>query len=134
MTLSRLYSFIPNPIVSFHDIRRIVPDDINLARKNRKPHNHRNSNDRQIDARELESPDVDVLSAQDIAPEHAGQGRAEGKAESPVVDANGHAVDGAPEGAVGDWDTVERMDVFPGLDDARDEDCGSDVCACELWT
>ena len=75
---------------------------------------------------------MDVLLAQDVPPEQAGQGGAEGGAEGAVVDAEGHGVDGGPEVAVGDGRAVEVVDDLPGLDDAREEDGGADVGAGEL--
>lgn len=75
---------------------------------------------------------ADMLPSQDVAPEQTGQGSAKGSAESAVVDADSHAVDGCPEGALGDGDTVLAVDFLPGLDDAGEEDGGADVCARKL--
>lgn len=115
-----------------HIIRIIIPHNINLARQNRQPNDHRNSDDGQIDSRKLETPNVDMLSSQDIAPQHASQGSAERKTERSVVDADSHAVHGAPERAIGDWNFIDLVNFLPGLDDSGDENRGSDVCACEL--
>ena len=61
---------------------------------------------------------MDVLLAQDVPPEQAGQRSAESGAEGAVVDAEGHGVDGGPEVTLGDGRAVEVVDDFPGLDDA----------------
>jgi hypothetical protein len=73
-----------------------------------------------------------MLLVQNVSPEQTRQRSAESSAESAVVDADGHAVDGGPEGAVADGDAVVGVDLLPGLDDAGEEDGGADVCACEL--
>lgn len=76
---------------------------------------------------------MNVFAGENIAPQHASQGSAERKAKRAVVYANGHAVDGAPKGAVRDGDVrLLEVDLLPGLDDAGEEDGGADVCAGEL--
>jgi hypothetical protein len=73
-----------------------------------------------------------MLLVQDVSPEQTRERSAESSAESAVVDADGHAVDGGPECSVTDRDAVVGVDLLPGLDDAGEEDGGADVCACEL--
>ena len=73
-----------------------------------------------------------MLLVQDVSPKQARKRSAESSAESAVVDANGHAVDRGPEGAVADGNAIVGVDLLPGLDDAGEEDCGANVCACEL--
>lgn len=73
-----------------------------------------------------------MLAAQDIAPQHTSKRRAERQAERAVVDADSHAVHGAPESAVGDSGAVLTVNFLPSLDNAGEQDGGADVCACEL--
>lgn len=73
-----------------------------------------------------------MLPCQNIAPQHTRQGRAKRQAESTIVDTDGHAVNSAPERAIGDWYAVLVVNFLPCLDDAGDENCGADVCAGEL--
>jgi hypothetical protein len=109
-----------------------APCYIHLPNQHRTSHTHGNSNDGQVDASEIETPDADVLASEDVAPEEAGERGAERSAESAVVDAQGHAVYSGPECALGDWRVVFAVDLFPGLDDTREEDRGTDVCAGKL--
>jgi hypothetical protein len=73
-----------------------------------------------------------MLLVQDVSPEETRERRAESGAESAVVDADGHAVYRGPESAVRDLNAVVGVDLLPGLDDARKQDCGADVSTCEL--
>lgn len=119
-------------LISPNLIRLIIPVNINLPNQNRAPNRHSNRNDRQIHPRKLTPKNADMLFVQDISPEQARKRRAESSAESAVVDADGHAVHCRPERAVADWDAVVCVNLLPCLDDAREEDGGADVCACEL--
>jgi len=77
---------------------------------------------------------MNKLLAQDIAPQQPRQRRAKCHTKGAVVDADDHGVDGAPEVAVRDGCAGQSVDVLPGLNDAGEEDGGSDVGACELVT
>ena len=69
---------------------------------------------------------------QDVSPEETRERCAESGAKSAVVDADGHTVHRGPESAVGDRNAVVSVYLLPGLDDAREQDGGADVGACEL--
>jgi hypothetical protein len=75
---------------------------------------------------------VNMFPRQDISPQDSGEGGREGGAEGTVVETQCHAVDGGPEGAIGDGRAIEDVYRLPSLDYAREEDCSSYVCACEL--
>lgn len=110
-----------------------IPGQIDLANQDGAADAHSRRNDGQIDPRKVELPDVDVLSCENVAPEQAGERGTEGSAESAVVEPEGHAVDGSPEGAVSDRAMTRRVvDLLPGLDDTREKDGRADVCAGEL--
>jgi len=113
-------------------IRRLAPHNIYLPRQHGQPDQHGDSNNRQIDTGKLQAADMNVFARKDIAPQHASQRCAKRQTEGAVVHPNRHAVHGSPEGAVGDGRGVAGAELLPGLDDAREEDCSADVCACEL--
>lgn len=73
-----------------------------------------------------------MLLGQDIPPQETCERRRQGGGEGAVVDAEGHGVDGGPEGAVADGGAVEAVDFLPSLDDAGQKDGGADVGAGEL--
>jgi len=73
-----------------------------------------------------------MLPSQDIPPQQTRERRAESSREGAVIYTESHAVDGTPEGAVRDGQAVAVVNCLPGLDDAGEQDCGSDVCACEV--
>jgi hypothetical protein len=74
-----------------------------------------------------------VFPAQDVAPEHTGKGSAKGQAKSSVVDTYRHAVYGSPEGSVRNRESILSVYLLPCLNDSGEEDCGANVCACELF-
>lgn len=71
-------------------VRGIIPNDIHLANQNNTADDHRNSDDRQIDTRELETLNADVFSRENVAPQETSQRRAKSRTESTVVDAKCH--------------------------------------------
>lgn len=75
-----------------------------------------------------------MLARQDISPQQSGKRSAESGAECSIVDADRHGVYGPPEGTVADGDAVAQVNSLPGLDDAGDEDGGSYICACKLYS
>jgi len=52
-------------------VRGVRPHDVNLADEDNQTDEHSNRNDRQVDACKFQTADMDVFSAQDIAPKHA---------------------------------------------------------------
>jgi hypothetical protein len=113
-------------------IRRIVSDNIDLSKENRATDRHRDGDYRKINAHEVPAAHEDELVLEDITPQQPSQRRTEGNAESAVVDANDHAVDGCPERAVRDGNAVHDVYVLPGLYDSRQKDGGADICASKL--
>lgn len=93
------------------------PHDIYLANQNTAPNDHGKGNNGQVDPCKLAIANVDMLLDEDVAPEQAGQGAAEGKAEGTVVDAERHAVYCRPERPVADRDAVLLVNGLPCLDD-----------------
>jgi hypothetical protein len=73
-----------------------------------------------------------VLLIQDVSPEQPCERRAEGCAESSVVNTDGHAIHCCPECPIRDGDAVVCMDLLPGLDDTGEQDGGADVGARKL--
>ena len=61
---------------------------------------------------------MNVLPGEDIPPQEPCQRCAEGCAKRAVIDTQRHAVDGCPEGPVRDRNTIEVMDLLPGLNNA----------------
>ena len=61
---------------------------------------------------------MNVLLCQNISPQHAGQGAAEGRAKSSIVEPNSQTIDRAPECAIGDDSAVNARNFLPGLYDA----------------
>ena len=95
-------------------------DDVHLPDQHGAPDRHGDGDDGQVDAREVEAANVDVLLGEYVAPQQAGERRADGGAEGAVVDAERHAVDGRPEGAVADAAAaVGGVQRLPRQDDAR---------------
>lgn len=72
---------------------------------------------------------MDMLPGEDIPPEQSRERSAECRAKRAIVDSKSHGVDRGPEGPIGDEGTVSLVDAHPGLDDAGEEDGGSDVGA-----
>ena len=70
---SAVYNTYVQPLCSGSSaiIRVVGPHDVDLANENDQTDEHGDRNDGQIDARKLQSTNTDVLSAQNIAPEHA---------------------------------------------------------------
>lgn len=113
-------------------VRRSIPHDVNLPNQHRETDHHCDSNDGQVDPRKFKPANTDMLSSQDIAPQHTSKRCAERQAESAVIYTNSHAVHRAPEGSVRDVCAVLTVDFLPGLYDSREQDCGADVCPGEL--
>lgn len=106
--------------------------DVDLADEDGGADGHGDGDDGQVDAGELEAGHADVLAEQDVAPQQAGQGGAEGRAEGPVVDPQRHAVHRAPERPVADRHVPAVPDRRPRLDHPRQQDRRPDVGAGEL--
>jgi hypothetical protein len=123
---------VPSHLLSI--IRRIVSDNIDLSKQYRATDRHRDGDDRKIDSHKVPAAHEDEFVLEDISPQQPSQRRTESDAESAVVDANDHAVDGCPERAVRDGDAVHDVDVLPCLHDSRQKDGGADVCASKLST
>lgn len=113
-------------------IRPITPNNIYLRNQRHGSRHHCNRYNGQIHPRKVQPTHADVLAGEDVFPQQTCQGGRERSAEGAVVEPDGHAVHGGPEGAVGNGDPVARVDDLPGLDDAAEEDGGADVGACEL--
>lgn len=135
--------YIINPNPSFpslrprHPIRHLLIININLAHQNRTPDHHRKRNQLKIHHSKLPRADDNLLSSQNIPPQQPRERRAKGCTEGAVVEAQRHAVDGGPEGALRDGGDVRvggggGVDEDPFLDNAAEEDCGADVGAGEL--
>lgn len=86
--------------LSLSVVRALPSRDVNLAHENHASNNHGNGDDWEVDARKIETAHADVLASEDVPPEQARERSTEGGAESTVVDADRHAVNGGPEGAV----------------------------------
>jgi len=94
-------------------IWRRISHDINLSNQHCQTDYHCDSNDRQINTCKLQTPNTDVLAPKDISPEHTSQRSAECQAACAVVDADRHAVHGAPECAVRDICASLAVDLLP---------------------
>jgi hypothetical protein len=121
---------VPSHLLSV--ILRIVSDNIHLSKEDRATDRHSDGNYREIDAHKVPAAHEDELVLEYITPQQPSQRRTEGNAESAIVHANDHAVDGCPERAVRDGNAVHDVDVLPRLHDSRQEDSGADVCASKL--
>ena len=73
-------------------VRRSTSDDVNLANKYTTPYGHSNSNDWEIYPRKVKTVGVYMLSGKDVPPEQTSERRAEGCAESTIVDTECHTV------------------------------------------
>ena len=114
-------------------VRVGIPRNVNLPHEHQAADGHGHGDDGEVLAGKVVALDVDVLARENVPPQQARQGGAEGGAEGAVVDAQGHAVHGAPEGAVGDDGALVRVDHLPRLDDPGQQDGRADVGARELY-
>ena len=93
---------------------------------------HRDGDDWQIRACEVETSNLNLLPGEDVTPQKSSQRSAESCAESTIVDTKSHAVYCRPKCSIADRDTVVIVDLLPCLNYSRQKDCGADVGACEL--
>lgn len=95
-----------------------VPRDVDFPNQHKTPHGHGDRDDGKVNTRKLMVLDMYVLPSEDVPPEKASQRCAKGCAESSVVDAESHAINGGPEGSVTNGGPISFMDLLPCLDDA----------------
>lgn len=101
--------------------------DIRLPNEHRARHQHGHKRDREVEQQEIPRPDMDVLLAENLAPQEARERRGERERERAKVRADGQRVDRAVART-----RVDGPGRGPELEDAREEDRGADVRPTEL--
>lgn len=113
-------------------IRRVIPHNIYLTNKDGTTDSHGDGDDWKIHTRKFDSPNANVFSGEDIAPQETSQRRAERRAKGTVVDPESHAIHCSPEFPIGDGEPIDAMDLLPSLYYAGEKDGGANVRACKL--
>jgi hypothetical protein len=106
--------------------------EVDFAGQDCATNKHRYDDDGQVDPRELQPSNVNMLPSQDVPPQQPCKRCTEGGAEGAVVDANSHTVYRSPKRTVANWNTAFDMDFSPGLNQARQENCRADISPSEL--
>lgn len=114
-------------------VTRVAPHNVHLSDEDGAANGHGNGNYGEVHTSEVETLDVDVFSAEDIAPQETSQGGTECRAKRTVVDTESHAVHCPPERAISDYKIVSAMDFLPRLDYAGEKDGGTNIRACKLF-
>jgi hypothetical protein len=92
--------------------------NVDFPRQDSASNQHREDNDGQVDTREFEPADLNMLPGQDVPPQEARQGCTESGAEGAIIDTQRHAVDGGPPSTVTDGAAVVVY-LAPDLYQAR---------------
>ena len=68
-------------------VRRVAPDNVHLASEDGTADGHGDSDNGNIHARKIQTPDVNVFSVENVPPQETSQRRAEGRTECAIVNA-----------------------------------------------
>ena len=109
-----------------------MPHDISLDDKGRTTNGHGDGDNWKVDTRKVKALDVDVFPTQNISPQQPSQWRVEGRTKRAIVDAERHGIYCSPEGPVGNCTVFTTNDCLPWLDDATDQDGGTNIRTCKL--
>lgn len=74
-----------------------------------------------------------MFPAENVPPQETSQRRAERRAKRTIVDAECHRINCSPIRPVGKWNIVVSVNLLPCLDDAANEDGGTNIRACKLY-